>query len=311
MSGRRFINRFAFVILFGLAAAPAWSQEPIPAPEEMSGEVEEVVVAPEPNAPLPKELKALVVAEAENLLPQLRPLLRAELHLIHHVCKTSVEDQRALAKTGDGILKAVTLKVAEWAVRAQQVGVEGNIPDAVGMIQDGLASAVASRLSRRQTEDYQDEVGRRIRALRDAAARVVVARFDGLLGLDADQRGKIAASLFKSNALIVRELDAVLDNVGEFPEVPESAFAPHLDARSRNLWRETQTGNHDVRSDEPTIVGLNTDAADFAEEDDPVDAAKETIRHTLMQIIQGVSAGLRPAGNEAAVVALPAVASPD
>jgi hypothetical protein len=293
MSGRPLIHMFAVVFLCRSAAAPAWSQEPPPAPEEIV-EVEDIDVPapPAPNGPAPAEMKAEIDAAADEFIPQLRPLLRAELHLIHKVCATSKDDQRALAKEGDRILKKAALKAAEHQVKAQNAGVEGRMPDIIRMIQDGLATAVSSRLTRRQSEAYQAEIGQRARFERDTAARGLVARFDGLLGLSADQRGKIAASLLRSQGSLGDALDDVLNDSGEYPTVPAAAFVPHLDARAKKIFQETQNSEH--MNFEIGIVGFTSDADDFAEEDDPVDAAREKIRRVLKAIVQSVSAVVRP-----------------
>ncbi|MEJ7638138.1 MAG: hypothetical protein WKF75_09220 [Singulisphaera sp.] len=64
---------------------------------------------------------------AAQIIRQVRPILRAELHLIRTVCKTSEEEQRASHARGEALKLAVD-EFAEMQVKAQQGSIVRRCP---------------------------------------------------------------------------------------------------------------------------------------------------------------------------------------
>jgi hypothetical protein len=217
--------------------------------------------------------KAQKDAMMDQVLRQMRPILRAELHLIRNTCKPSQEEMAKLAKEGENVLKDVGGKVAEAQLKMQQgIGVQ-SMPNAIEEIQRTLATAVKTNLTLEQAARYQTEVDARTKSEREVAARMLVARFDPVLNLSVEQRGKIADALAKSNNAMCKSLDNLMYANGYLPAVDDNDVVPFLDDRQKTLWRETQRVHFGVGFNYG-ITGLNLNDDDLAEEDDPAAASE-------------------------------------
>ncbi len=248
-------------------------------------------------------------ALTENVLRQMRPVLRAEIHLIRTLCKPSPEQLTKLTKAGEKVLRDVAGKAAEAQLKMQQgIGVQ-TVPNVVEEIQHALNRVIQAELSPVQAALYQTETTARMQSERDVAARLLVARFDPVLNLSAEQRDKIAAKLAKSNNAMAKSLDNLMYANGYLPAVDDSDVVPFLDDRQKTLWRDTQRVHFGVGF-QYGIAGLNLNEDDLAEEDDPETAkelAKQRADRGVIQgggVINGMIRALRrvPAANAAAAV---------
>ena len=262
-----------------------------------------------PAPPVVAVDKAQKDAMLDNVLRQMRPVLRAELHLIRNICKPSKDEQAKLAKEGEKVLREVADKAAEAQLKMQQgIGV-GSMPNAVESIQSTMAAAVKTGLSPAQAARYQAEVDARTKSERDVAARMLVARFDPLLNLSVDQRGKIAAALAKSNNAMAKSLDNLMYQNNYLPAIDDGDVVPFLDDRQKILWRDTQRVSFGT-SFNYGIAGLNLTDDDLAEEDDPAVAAERAKKRVANEgvfpgVINGMLRAVRAAPAPVAVPAAP------
>ncbi len=240
-------------------------------------------------------------AMAAQFIRQVRPILRAELHLIRTVCKTSEEEQRALAREGEEALKLAVDKFAEIQVKAQQgQAISSTMPDVPKQIHSALAAAVKAKLSPEKAERYRAELDERARVRREVTARNLVAKLDQLLNLAPEQRAKIAAALEKSADSLASTVDTLIHNSSYYPNLPPNQVVPFLDERQKAIWNNTQKVT--FGSSNLGIVGLNLSEHDLAEEDDPAAAAEAakarraaTLRrflNNLGRILPGAKAAL-------------------
>ncbi len=277
----------AWVATALLAATPGAAQiqkvETKPAPKGTTVVKEQVIttrVVTVPAAPAVWGVagvpgQAAKEAMAAQFLPQIRPILRAELHLIRTVCKTSEEEQLALAREGEKALQLAVDKVAELQVQAQK----GNVvvmPDVPNRVQTALAAAVKAKLSPERAERYRAEIDERARVRREVAARNLVAKLDRLLNLSPDQRAKIAAALEESADSLASTVDnLIIMDTEYYPNLPAPQVVPFLDETQKAIWGSTQKVS--FGSSNFGVVGLNLAEDDLAEEDDPA-VAKEAAR---------------------------------
>jgi hypothetical protein len=173
---------------------------------------------------------------AEQYEPLVRPFLRAELHLIRAVCKTTPDEQDALAGDGERVLWAVadTICVASLKLRN---GIDvARIPVAALEVEKGMLSAVESRLALAAAARYRAEVEARRVEERDMDARVLVARLDALLRLSPDQRLRIAAALAASDDPACEAADVTFLSDNLFPRVPDDLVTRHVDSSQKGVW---------------------------------------------------------------------------
>ena len=260
-------------------AAQIQKVETKPAPKTTTVVEEQVIttrVVTVPAAPVEMRVRKQAAGEAmaAQLIRQIRPILRAELRLIRTVCKTSEEEQRALAREGEKALQLAVGKVAEMQVKARQ-GIGSAMPDVPNEIQSALAAAVKSRLSPERVERYRAELDERARIRREVTARCLVAKLDQLLNLAPEQRVKIAAALQESADSLASTVDTLIHNSSYYPNLPPNQVVPFLDERQKAIWNNTQKVT--FGSSNFGIVGLNLSEDDLAEEDDPA-VAEEAAR---------------------------------
>ena len=230
---------------------------------------------------------------AAQIVRQVRPILRAELHLIRTVCKTSEEEQRAFAREGEKALLLVVDKVAEIQVQAQQ-GIGSAMPDVPNQIQSALADAVKAKLPPERAERYRAELDERGRVRKEVTARNLVAKLDQLLNLSPDQRAKIAAALEESADSMASTIDNYISNSSYYPNLPPHQVVPFLDERQKAIWEGAQKVNFGS-SFNFGIAGITLSEDDMAEEDDPavaVEAAKSRRAATLRQFLNNLRRNL-------------------
>ena len=212
-------------------------------------------------------------AMAAQFIPQVRPILRAELHLIRTVCKTTEEEQRALAREGEKALKVAVDEFAEMQVKAQQGrGMTSTMPDIPNEIQSALAAVVKAKLSPERAERYRAEVDERAKVRREVTARNLVVKLDQLLNLSPLQRAKIAAALQESAESLASTVDTLIHNTSYYPNLPPDQVVPYLDERQKAIWNSTQKVT--FGSSTFGIIGMTLSEEDLAEEDDPAAAAE-------------------------------------
>lgn len=228
---------------------------------------------PGPVAPMPE--KAQIEAMAEQFVRQVRPIVRAELHLIRTVCKTSKEDQIKLSQEGGKVLKEVAGKVAESQFKMLQGIANPTFFSTPTEVQKAMAAAVKTILTPEQSARYQAEIDTRARAERAIIARALVAKFDRILNLSPDQRTKITASIAKSDSPTAKSMNNIMYNNEYIPAIPDADVVGFLDAQQKTIWQGAERVHYSSFSF--GISGVNLSDDDFAEEDDPA-AVKQAAR---------------------------------
>ena len=229
-------------------------------------------------------------AMAAQMVRQLRPLLRAELHLIRTVCETSEEEQRSLAREGEKALLLLVDKVAEMQIEAQKGNVVA-MPDIPNRYQSALADAAKAKLSPERAEHYRAEIDEHDRVRKAVTARNLVAETRPAAEPFPEQRTKIAVALEESADSLASTLDNYMYSSSYYPNLPPGQVVPFLDERQKAIWDSTQKVN--ISSFNFGIVGLNLSEDDLAEEDDPAVAAEAarsrraaTVRQFLNNLAQ-------------------------
>ena len=222
--------------------------------------------------------KAQRQAMADQVIGQTRPIVRAELHLVRTVCKTSKDDQLKVAKAAAQALRDVVDKIAGAHLKMQQgIGVQEQA-STQSEIQKAIAAVVKSTLTPEQSARYQAEVVARAKAEREIIARVIVGKFDRVLNLSPDQRAKITESIAKSESPMSKSMENLMYNNEYLPAIPDADVVGFLDAKQKTIWQNTQRVTYNSFS--WGIAGINVNEADFAAEDDP-DSAKEAAKRKV------------------------------
>lgn len=175
----------------------------------------------------------------KQFLPQLRPLMLAELHFVRTACDPTREQRIAIAREGDRVLTEATREYAEAYQKMQQGGWNGTStpPDPPRRIVEGIAGAVKAQLTPEQAARYRVEADKRAAVLKDVTVRNLVVNLDEELLLSADQRLKLAESLSSHwDAAWCRSLNQLTYGYGYFPNVPEPLIVPHLDEAQKKIW---------------------------------------------------------------------------
>ena len=222
--------------------------------------------------------KAQRQAMADQFVGQMRPIVRAELHLVRTVCKTSKEDQLKVAKGGAKALRDVADKLADAQLKMQQGRGMQEQASTPSEVQKAIATVVKSTLTPEQSARYQAEVVARAKTERAIIARVLVGKFDRVLNLSPDQRAKITESIAKSESPMAKSMDNLMYNNEYLPAIPDTDVVGFLDEKQKTIWQNTQRVHFSSFSF--GINGINVNEADFAEEDDP-DSAKEAAKRKV------------------------------
>ncbi len=253
-------------------------------------------------------------AMAAQLSQQIRPVLRAELHLIRNVCKTSKDEQLKIAAAGEKGLNQLIDSYVEWQKNAQQGRAGQMVTVNAEAIQRFLLTAIRANLSPEKARLYESEVNLRISADRQASARSLVARLDRALNLSADQKIRIVDALVKSNDQMIENLDMhMYNNEGYFPNIMDRSFLEVLDERQKSIWNSTAKINYGTSNF--GVQGINFNANDFAEEDHPdaqAERAKANANRAIKEMFRRLTgldkAAPQPGGGmvlQGAVQALP------
>ena len=196
--------------------------------------------------------KAVMVAPAAaNLDPlvqqfaqQLRPILRAEYHLIVSICKPSQEERRQLAHEGEKALMETAKKFAELQQNPRVMFVNNRrntSPNPRKMIQEAMSNSAKAHLTVVQFALYQLEVEKRDANRKVVTIRNLVAKFDQDLVLTAQQRDKITESLtsnWNDDWCPSVEMFTVFNQF--VPFIPDQFMMPFLNPMQKRVWEGTQ-----------------------------------------------------------------------
>lgn len=169
--------------------------------------------------------------------PQLRLMLRTELHLMRLVTQPTKEQYEKIAAEGETAFKTMTTRLAVQMRQGQGVGT----PDPRTLIADGISAAVQKTLSREQATRYREELDERTAARKRMVVKNLVAGVDRVLLLTTEQRGKLLL-------ILERHWDASWNQpelyMGQyFPMMPDKEMLPILTDAQHAVWRGVTRGN--------------------------------------------------------------------
>lgn len=196
--------------------------------------------------------KAVMVAPAAaNMNPliqqfaqQLRPILRAEYHLIVSVCSPAQDQRRKLAREGEQALLDTAKRFAELQQnpRVMFVNNRRNLnPNPRKMIEEAMSKSVKAHLTADQFDHYHKEAEKRDANRKEVTIRNLVAKFDQDLVLSAQQREKITDSLtsnWNDDWCPSVEMFTVLNQF--VPFIPDQFMTPYLNPKQKSVWEGTQ-----------------------------------------------------------------------
>lgn len=204
------------------------------------------------NAP-PAPVKAVRVArpaiaavavndqQAQQFVQQYRPVVLAELHFIHKVCKTTPEQAKGLSQQADKALQTAATQYADLqrGVRRKVAGQPALSPytEPHQLVRDVLAAAAKVQLSDEQMARLEEENERRRKEHIDTAVRNLVARLDQELILSEAQRDEIGEALrshWQDAWFPSIEMWLVQDSA--FPNVPNQYVSKSLTAAQKAVW---------------------------------------------------------------------------
>ena len=180
-----------------------------------------------------------------QFLPQVRPLMLAELHVIRAACDPTKEQRVALAREGDRVAEEATRKYAESYLAMQQRGrnAADPVPDPGAVIVAGLTRFVQEHLTPDQAGRYRAEVEKRAAALKALVVHNLVAGLDEELVLSTDQRAKLEEFLSSRwNPAWGSSLQVFLYGANYFPELPSDPIASMLGEAQKKVWAARPRG---------------------------------------------------------------------
>jgi hypothetical protein len=248
------------LVLFAVACALEISalviaQEPVE-PRKVAAPLPAEQDLPEAKAPVIRErmaqprevdIEAVRAPLLQHLAAQLRPVVRAELHLVGAVCGLSEEQHKEVARGGEQVLKNIVAKCTDRQLAMMHGRGSAAHFDPRKLLQEGLANALKAHLSPEQLARYQAELEDRAENRKRVTVRNLVSKMEEELILSAAQRDKLYASLYSHwNDAWCQSLELLPVGRPYFPNIPDQYVAPILSEAQKNVWRATQKVIFDV-----------------------------------------------------------------
>jgi hypothetical protein len=201
-------------------------------------------VAPVAKVAGPEAVPANLDPLIQQFLPQCRPLVRSELHLVTSLCSPTKEQREKLKDEGERLAKEVVTKFAEAQNKMMQGQWRGGtMPEPRKLIEEGIPKFLKPILTPDQMKLYQAEVEKRALDKRQISVRALVARLDQIVVLSKEQREKLVNNLLVGwNDTWGRSLEQFFVSYGDqyFPTVPDALILPVLNELQKTAYRGTQ-----------------------------------------------------------------------
>ncbi len=190
-----------------------------------------------------------VAAPAQNLdpwiqqmTPQLRPMVRAHLHLISSACSPTPEQRKAFAADGERVLKEVARECAAAQTGQGQPGHTTRDPNQ--LIADALGAAIKDQLTPEQWARYEVEAKARSDARRRLVVQNLVSSLDDELVLSPDQRARIVGAMEANyDESWCSTLQILMYGTQFFPNVADHLIIPTLTPAQKATWtKRTRNG---------------------------------------------------------------------
>jgi hypothetical protein len=178
----------------------------------------------------------------EQITPQVRQLYRSELHLLRIACQLTKPEFDRVAKDGEEALKATVKELAKhWNGQIRNGATTDNNPRAI--LAKELMHAVQKNLSPEQAKIYQNEIDLRAEAQKRTIVNGLVAKLDGILMLNADQRVQIEKILKAHWKDYMHEPRILMAGNRFFPRLPDDEILAVLSEAQKDEWNRLPKGN--------------------------------------------------------------------
>ena len=178
--------------------------------------------------------------QVQQMMMQIRPVLRAEFHIIRVACRPTPEQRKAIAQAAEQTLRDVTKNYVE-SMRRPMTAAQRAANDPRRMIEEGLLQAIKPQLPAEQVARYQEELTKRAAGRKRLALRNLVARLDHDLVLSPEQRDKLSESLSANwDDAWGQSLEMYLYDNNFFPQISDQYVVPFLNESQKKVWKGAQ-----------------------------------------------------------------------
>ncbi len=178
--------------------------------------------------------------QVQQMMMQVRPILRAEFHVIRVACRPTPEQRKTIARAAEQMLRDATKKYVESMRRPMNVA-QRVANDPRKLIEDGMVQALKSQLSAEQVARYEEELTKRAAGRKRLALRNLVARLDHDLVLSPEQRDKLSESLSAHwDDSWGQSLEMFMYDNNALPPISDQYVTPILNESQKRIWRSTQ-----------------------------------------------------------------------
>jgi hypothetical protein len=175
--------------------------------------------------------------QAQQMMMQFRPILRAEFHVIRVACQPTPEQRKAIAQAAEQTLRDTTKKYVE-SMRRPMTMAQRAANEPRKLIEEGLVAALKSKVSAEQAARYQAELTKRTAARKRLTLRNLVARLDRELILSHKQRDQISESLSSHwDDSWGHSIEMFMNDNNYSPPIPDHVVAPFLNEPQVKIWR--------------------------------------------------------------------------
>ncbi len=183
---------------------------------------------------------------AQNLEPQiqrfvvqLRPMTRAEIHLVLTACSPSPEQKAAIMAEEETILKDVAKAIAQAQMGIRRADTPQ--PDPRRLIPEAMSKFVNERLSPEQAARYRAESDAKAEFSRKVALANIVANIDEELMLSPDQRTRLTQAIDSNwKPAWYGSNQAYLNGNQMVPNIPDAVIVPILEPIQKRAWDKKQ-----------------------------------------------------------------------
>lgn len=233
--------------------AATWSQRTrgedakVPAAAPAAGAAEKAKEAAEATATVvvtPQDVGSELMDELvlQQALAPYRPILQSELELIRQACDLPVEQRPRVKQAGEAALRKAVGNDKNPMQGVRFFGGQGESKETV--VREQIRQALTQQLTPEQAAKYAARTEQRTAIRKRAAILFVVARLDGELSLDADQRDKISENLSTAWQKQWDQWPQLLHfNANFVPDLPEKCVVPVLNADQAAVYTGLQKIN--------------------------------------------------------------------
>jgi hypothetical protein len=219
--------------------------------EAKKGDMIEIKAAVVKQAIKARARRVAVVNANANLNPMIqqfvqqgRPMMRAEVLLVHSIYHLPKDKLRELVKGAETALEAVSKEMAEYQQGGQRVIMRGQTatnPEWAKKLQQAIAVDFKKHLTPEQFARYQSEVDKRFAEHKEVGVRFLVDAIDRELLLSPKQRDQLVATLGpKWEEGWSTYLEYVMYGNQFFPQEVDRLVTPVLDDTQKKVWQGTQ-----------------------------------------------------------------------